>query len=64
MTEAFEGLSGFRRIVDDIIIYDKDAETHMTHVRQFLQRCQERKLYSTGKNVNLAKWRLLLLGCD
>ena len=44
MTKAFEGLSGFRRIVDDIVIYDKDAKTHMTHVRQFLQCCQERKI--------------------
>ena len=44
MTEAFEGLSGFHRIVDDIVIYDKDTKTHMTHVRQCLQHCQERKI--------------------
>ena len=44
MAEAFEGLSGFRRVVDDIVIYDKDEASHINHVRQFLQRCQERHI--------------------
>ena len=33
MAEAFEGLSGFRRVVDDIVIYDKDEASHINHVR-------------------------------
>ena len=37
MAEAFEGLSGFQKIVDDIIIFDKDEESHKRHVKQFLQ---------------------------
>ena len=44
MAEAFEGLTGFRRIVDDTVIYDKDKTTHMEHVRQFLQRCQDKRI--------------------
>ena len=32
-----EGLSGFRRVVDDIVIYDSNVEDHITHVKQFLQ---------------------------
>ena len=44
MVEAFEGLSGFRRVVDDIVIYDKDETSHINHVRQFLQWCQERHI--------------------
>ena len=44
MTEAFEGVSGFHRIMDNIVIYDKDAKTHMTHVRQFLQCYKEIKI--------------------
>ena len=44
MAEAFDGLSGFRRVVDDIVIYDKDEASHINHVRQFLQRCQERHI--------------------
>ena len=54
MTEAFTGLSGFRRVVDDIVIYDiviydiviydiviydSNVEDHVAHVKQFLQRC-------------------------
>ena len=41
MAEAFAGFTGFRRIVDDIIIYDCDEQQHAAHVRQFLQRCAE-----------------------
>ena len=41
MAEAFEGLMGFRRIADDIVIYEKDVESHLAHVRQFIQQCQE-----------------------
>ena len=44
MTEAFAGLSGFRRIVDDIVIYDSNAADHLTHVKQFLQRCVDRNI--------------------
>ena len=47
MAEAFEGLTGFRRIVDDIVIYDRDIASHMTHVKQFLQSCQDKKICST-----------------
>ena len=36
MAEAFTGLSGFRRIVDDIVIYDSNATQHAHHVRTFL----------------------------
>ena len=38
MTEAFTGLSGFPRVVDDIVIYDSNVEDHVAHVKQFLQR--------------------------
>ena len=38
MAETFDKLVGFRQIAGDIVIYDKDVEGHMAHVRQFLQR--------------------------
>ena len=41
MAEAFRGLSGFRRIVDDFVIYDSNAGEHEHHVKQFLQRCAD-----------------------
>ena len=42
MDEAFRGLTNYRRIVDDVIIFDEDKRTHATHVRQFLQRCADK----------------------
>ena len=44
MADAFQGLTGFRRTVDDIIIYDKDKSTHKEHVRQLLSHCQDKKI--------------------
>ena len=46
MAEALEGLSGYRRIVD---IYDKDPQQH---VRQFLERCRDKKM-----SINKDKWQ-------
>ena len=44
MDEAFQGLTNYRRIVDDVIIFDEDKRTHATHVRQFLQRCADKEI--------------------
>ena len=44
MAEVFKGLTGFRRIVDDIVMYERDIASHMTHVQQFLRRCQDKKI--------------------
>ena len=51
MDEAFAGLTGYRRIVDDIVIYDSDEAQHTDHVRQFLHWCSERKI-----TLNTEKW--------
>jgi len=42
MAEALEGLSGYRSIVDDIVISDKDPEQHVLHVKQFLKHCKDK----------------------
>ena len=52
MAEALESLTGYRRIVDDIIIYDKDPQQHIKHVKQFLQRCEDKKI-----SINRNKWQ-------
>ena len=52
IAEALEGLSGYRRIVDDIVIYDKDPQQHVQHVKQFLERCRDRKI-----SINRDKWQ-------
>ena len=50
--KAFAGLSGYRRIVDDAVIYDSNERDHTDHVRQFLQRCMEKNI-----TLNTDKWR-------
>ena len=36
MAEAFVGLTGFRWVVDDVIIYDDNELEHTTHIKKFL----------------------------
>ena len=35
-----------------IVIFDKDEESHQRHVKQFLQRCSDRKI-----SLNKEKWK-------
>ena len=51
MDEAFSGLTGYRWVVDDIVIYESDSTQHAKHVRQFLLRCAERRI-----TLNQDKW--------
>lgn len=44
MDEAFAGLSGYRCVVDDVVIYDSDVAKNVAHVHQLLQRCAERMI--------------------
>ena len=43
MDEALRGLGNYRKVVDDIVIYDNDLDSHVNHVRQFLARCAEKR---------------------
>ena len=52
MVEALECLTGYCRIVDDIVIYDKDPQQHVQHVKQFLQQCKDKKI-----SINRSKWQ-------
>jgi len=42
MTEAFNRLSGFRRVVDDFVIYDSNLSDYIAHAKQFLKRADQR----------------------
>ena len=55
MDEALIGLSGFRRIVDDIVIYDNDVIQHESRVRKFLQRCSDHKITLNTSKFKYAK---------
>ena len=54
MDEAFEGMKGFRKIVDDVIIFSRTKEEHIQHVRLFLARCRERGI---SLNAHKLQWQ-------
>jgi len=57
MAEEFEGLTGYCHVVDDVVIYDKDRESHIAHVHQFLKRCQDKQISLNKTNVISASHR-------
>ena len=59
MYEAFQDLADFRCIVDDVLLFDKDPDTHAAHVCQFLRRCEERNI-----SLNRDKFRFCLSEID
>ena len=42
MTEHLQRLPNHRKVVDDNLIFSKDAATHAQQVRTFLQWCREK----------------------
>ena len=44
MDEAFSGLKNYHKIVDDVLIFDCDFDSHITRVRQFFKRCEEQQI--------------------
>lgn len=55
MDEAFEGMSGFRKVVDDVIIFRCTRSEHLQHVREFLSRCQGRGISLNRDKLQLAQ---------
>ena len=37
-------MQDFRKIVDDVIVFNSNEGEHVSHSRAFLQRCQERRI--------------------
>ncbi len=62
MAEALAGLSGFHRIVDDIVIYDNTIEDHVSHVRQFLQRFTEKQIALNPQKRNFCVTKVTFAG--
>ena len=62
MTEAFNGLSGFRRIVDDFVIYDSNINDHICHVQQFLERCAENNIALNTEKCQFFKTQVTFAG--
>jgi len=51
MDEAFVGIQGIRKIVDDIVAFDKDEQQHVEHVREILRHCEDTEI---SLNCNFA----------
>ena len=62
MAEAFRGLSGFRRIVDDFVIYGSNAGEHEHHVQKFLQRCADFNISLTIEKCQFFKQQVTFAG--
>jgi len=54
MDEAFTGLTAYNRIVNNVVVYDSNLAQHIDRIRQFLQRCAERKI---TLNTTPDKWQ-------
>ena len=62
MTEASSGLSGFRCIVDDFIIYNNNVTDHVKHVEQFLQRCVKNNIALNMEKCQFFKAQVTFAG--
>ena len=56
MDEAFTDMHNFRKMVDDVVVFDEDKLQHIEHVRQFLRRCEEK-----GISLNRDKLKFCLM---
>ena len=39
--EALSDMSNFQKVVEDVIIYNRDIKSHVNSVREALQRCAD-----------------------
>ncbi len=53
--KAIEGIENVKKIVEDIIIYDKDFDTHIARVREVVKRCQEYGITLCRKKAHIAE---------
>ena len=44
MDETFSGLDNYQKVVNDVLIFENDFDSHVARARQFLKRCKELKI--------------------
>ena len=49
-------------MVDDIVIYDKDKASHIAHIQQFLQHCQDRQISLNRDKCNFCQTEVTFAG--
>ena len=64
MSEAFKGLTNYRKIVDNVIPFDEDKRTHAAHVRQFLQKCINKGIYLHKEKFKLCQIAVNFASCQ
>jgi hypothetical protein len=56
--KAIEGIPNVRKIVEDIVIYDEDYDTHINRVKEVLKRCEEFGITLSRKKAHIAQERV------
>ena len=62
MHEALDDLDGHVRVVDDSLIFGKDAESHVRRVRDFLQRCRDQNIQLNPSKFVFAQTEIKFAG--
>ncbi len=52
---AIKGIDNVKKIVEDILIYDSDYDTHIKRVRQVLQRCHDFGITLSRRKAHIAQ---------
>lgn len=53
--EAIAGIENVKKIVEDILIYDIDLETHLRRVHEVLKRCQKHGITPSRRKSSIAE---------
>ena len=62
MDEAFAGAQDLRRIVDDVLAFDSTQQQHVHHMRQLLQRCQEKRISLNREKFQFCQTKVSFAG--
>ncbi|XP_014670345.1 PREDICTED: uncharacterized protein LOC106811290 [Priapulus caudatus] len=62
MSESLHGLDNIVRVVDNSLVYGKNDEDHLIHVRAFLERCRERNIRLNEKKFVFRKQEIEFAG--
>lgn len=63
MDENFKGMQKFLQVyIDDILVFSPNISEHLSHVKQFLKRCQEKGVVLSSKKMVLFQQEITFLG--
>ena len=64
MDTAFQGMSQFTKLEDDVVVYDKSCQDQTHRVREFLQRCPELGFSLNKDNFVFAQPKVTFAGYE